>query len=201
MYPVAFEADYVERRSRLTSFFRLILVIPWAIVSLFWGLVAGVCVILAWFAIVFTGRYPQGLYDLVSQALRFTTRFYAFEYLMTDAYPPFGGDEAPGYPARLRIGPPLPQYSRWKTLLRLILGIPVMIVLYLMNALVGVISILSWLVIVITGRHPEGLFDVAKLGLAYQLRGSAYLLLLTETYPPLSPDDGAAVTPAAPPAV
>jgi hypothetical protein len=198
MYPVAFEADYVERRSRLTTFFRLVLLIPWAIVSLFWGLAAGFSAVLAWFAMVITGRYPQGLYDLVAKALRFTTGFYGFSYLMTDRYPSFGGEAASGYPVRLRIAPPLERYSRWKALLRLILAIPVMIVLYLMNLLVQVIAMLSWVVIVVTGRQPEGLFDVTKLALAYQMRGTAYLLLVTETYPPLSPDVGAAATPATP---
>ncbi len=57
-YPVTFEVDYVERRSRLTAFFRLILVIPLAIWLVFYGLVAYLAIIIAWFAIVITGRFP-----------------------------------------------------------------------------------------------------------------------------------------------
>ena len=65
-YPVTFKADYVEKRSRLTTFFRLLLAIPHLIVLYFYGLAAGVVVIVAWFALLFTGRYPQGMYDFVA---------------------------------------------------------------------------------------------------------------------------------------
>ena len=68
-YPVTFKADYVEKRSRLTTFFRLILAIPHIIFLYFYGLAAGVVVIIAWFALLFTGRYPPGMYDFVSGSL------------------------------------------------------------------------------------------------------------------------------------
>jgi hypothetical protein len=63
---VTFEADYVERRSRLTTFFRLLLVIPHLIVLYLWGIVAGIAVVIAWFALLFTARYPRGLYMFVA---------------------------------------------------------------------------------------------------------------------------------------
>lgn len=198
MYPVAYEADYVEQRSRLSTFFRLILVIPWAIVSIFWGIAALVCVVIAWFAIVVTGRYPQGLYDLVASALRYFTRMNGFAFLVTDAFPPFGGEDEPAYPVRLRIAPPLEQYNRWKTLFRIVLVIPIAIVLYFVQLVSRAISVLAWLVIVITGRLPRGIYDVMLFTLAYEARASAYQMLLTETYPPFSPDDGTA--PSTPPA-
>jgi hypothetical protein len=197
---VTYEVEYVEQRSRLSTFFRLILAIPWFIVSIFWGLVALVCVVIAWFAIVFTGRYPEGLYNGVSMALRFGTRMNGFALLMTDAFPSFGGDEDPEYPVRLKIGPPLAEYSRVKTLFRIILIIPILIVLYFVQIVSRAISLLAWLVIVVTGKLPRGLFDVMRFTLAYEARASAYHLLVTETYPPFSPDDDAPVTPAAPPA-
>jgi hypothetical protein len=200
MYPVTYEADYVEQRSRLSTFFRLILAIPWFVVSIFWGLVALVCVVIAWFAIVFTGRYPEGLYRGVSMALRFGTRMNGFALLMTDAFPSFGGDEDPEYPVRLRIAPPLEQYNRWKTLLRIVLVIPIAIVLYFVQIVSRAISILAWLVIVITGKLPRGIFDVMRFTLAYEARAGAYQLLVTEAYPPFSPDDEAPATSAAPPA-
>ncbi|MDO8209537.1 DUF4389 domain-containing protein [Conexibacter sp. CPCC 206217] len=189
MYPVTFDAEFVEQRSRLTSFFRLIISIPWLIVSIFWGLGAVVCAVIAWFAIVFTGRYPQGLYDFVGKALRYNARVNAFQHLMTDRYPSFGGDEDPDYPVHLRIAPPLEHYSRVKTFFRVILMIPVFILLYLMEILARAIGVLSWVVIVVTGRQPKGLFDVVKLVVAYQARAGAYHLLVTETYPPLTPED------------
>ncbi|HZV73853.1 MAG TPA: DUF4389 domain-containing protein [Conexibacter sp.] len=196
---MAYEADYVEQRSRLSTFFRLILAIPWFIVSIFWGLVALVCVVIAWFAIVLTGRYPEGLYKGVSMALRFATRMNGFALLMTDAFPPFGGEENPEYPVRLQIAAPLEAYSRVKTLLRIILVIPIAIVLYFVQIVSRAISILAWLVIVITGKLPRGIFDVMRFTLAYEARASAYQLLVTETYPPFSPDEEAPGAPLAPP--
>ncbi|MGB2712390.1 MAG: DUF4389 domain-containing protein [Conexibacter sp.] len=198
MYPVAFEADFVEKRSRLSTFFRPLLVIPWVFVSIFWSIGAFVCVVLAWFAIVATGSYPRGLYDFVGKALRFTTRVNGFYYLMTDRFPSFGGEEGSDYPVRLVIPAPQERYSRWKTGLRIIIAIPVMIVVYLMGLLVGIVGFLSWIVIVIIGRDPQGLFDVMRLGLAYMSRANAYFLLVTETYPPFSEDEGATASPAAP---
>lgn len=203
MYPVAYEIDYAEQRSRLTTFFRLILVIPWAIVGIFWLLAALVAVVIAWFAIVFTGRYPQGLYDLAAKALRYYTRVNSFALLMTDAWPSFGGGEDPQYPARAAIAPPLAEYSRWKTLLRIFLLIPIVIVLYFVQLVSRAISVLAWLVIVVTGRLPRGIFDVMRFVLAYETRATAYEWLMTETYPPFSPDDEPTPAPpaAAPPPV
>ena len=77
-YPVTFKADYVEKRSRLTTFFRLILAIPHFIAVFFYFLAAEVVVIIAWFALLFTGRYPQGMYDFVAGSLRYQTRVYGY---------------------------------------------------------------------------------------------------------------------------
>ncbi len=199
MYPVAFQADFVEQRSRLTTLFRYFLVIPWLIVAIFWVLAAFVSVVIAWFSIVLTGRYPQGCYDLTASALRYVTRVNGFYYLMTDAWPPFSGGEEPSYPVRIVLPAPLESYDRLKAGLRIIFAIPVVIIAYLMSILLSVVGFVSWVVIVVTGRDPQGLFDVMKLGSAYIVRASAYIYLMTETYPPLSEDDGAGAMPAAPP--
>jgi hypothetical protein len=192
MYPVTYESDYVEQRSRLTTFFRLILAIPWMIVGIFWGIAALVCSVLAWFAIVFTGRYPEGLYNVCAQALRFVTRVNSWMILMTDAWPSFGGGEEPDYPIRLRIAPPLEKYSRAKTFFRFILLIPITIILYLVGLVGQAIGILAWLIIVVTGKEPRGIFDVTRFTQAYQARATAYHFLMTETYPPFSADDESA---------
>jgi hypothetical protein len=73
-YPVTFEADYVEQRNRLTTFFRLLLMIPVAIVLYVFLIVAYVAIVIAWFAIVLTGKYPKGLYKFVADTTRFITR-------------------------------------------------------------------------------------------------------------------------------
>ncbi|HEY4280779.1 MAG TPA: DUF4389 domain-containing protein [Conexibacter sp.] len=199
-YPVAFQSDHVERQSRLTTFFRLIVAIPWFIVAYFWELVGFVGVVIAWFAVVITGRYPAFAYEWVSMALRYRTRILGWSYLMTDAWPPFDGGEHPEYPIRLVIPQPLEPYSRWKALLRLILAIPVYIMAWLFGILAEIVAIISWVVIVITGKLPTGLFDVQRLAMAYTALAGVYVSLITETYPPISPeDDGAVAVPASPP--
>ncbi len=137
MYPVSFAADYVERRSRLTTFFRIILAIPHIIVLYVYGIVAYIGVIIAWFAIVITGRYPEGLYNFVAGFVRYATQVIAYVTLLTDVYPPFG----PGgvdYPIRMTFAGPLPQYSRLKTFFRFILAIPLVVLRYVARDPAGV---------------------------------------------------------------
>jgi hypothetical protein len=183
-YPVTFEADYVERRNRLTAFFRLILVIPVAIWLYLYAIVAFVAIVIAWFAIVITGRYPQGLYDFVAGYTRFATRVTAYAALLCDPYPPFGSGPDPAYPIRMEFAGPLERYSRLKTLFRIILEIPLLFVRYVMGLAIEVGAVGAWFVILFTGKLPRGLFDLLLLGNSYTARSDAYLYLLTETYPP-----------------
>jgi Domain of unknown function (DUF4389) len=183
-YPVTFEADYVERRNRLTAFFRLILVIPVAIVLYVYGIIAFFALVIAWFAIVITGRYPASLYDFVAGFTRFLTRVTAYAALLCDPYPPFGGSSDPAYPVRMQFDGPLERYNRLKTAFRLILAIPVAILRYVMGLLLEIGAIAAWVIILITGKLPRGLFDLMVLANSYTARSDAYLYLLTETYPP-----------------
>jgi hypothetical protein len=187
MYPVSYEADYQgEGRKRLRTFFRGILVIPWQIVQYLYGIVAQICAVIAWFAIVFTGRYPEGLYNFNSGFLRMSTRVNGFYYLLTDVWPPFNGEDDPGYPIRVGVSPPLDIYSRVKTGFRLIIGIPVMLLAFVQALILGVCGLIAWFAILFTGRHPEGLFDPMRSASAYIARATAYFLLLTEDWPPFS---------------
>jgi Domain of unknown function (DUF4389) len=196
-YPVTFKADYVEKRSRLTTFFRLILAIPLVIVAFFYVLAAEIVVIIAWFALLFTGRYPQGMYDFVAGALRYGTRVCGYVFLLTDQYPPFSGDPAIAYPVDLVIAPPKAEYSRLKVLFRIILMIPVYIINYAMQIVAQVGALLAWFAIVILGRQPKGLQDMIALGVSYQQRSYAYFFLLTEDWPPFTDDTtGRTVEPA-----
>lgn len=201
-YPVTFQADYAESRSRLTAFFRLILAIPLAIWLYVYALVAAVAVVIAWFAIVFTARYPRGLYDFVAGFTRFTARFMAYTYLLVDPYPSFGGSDDLAYPVRMQFEP-LEQYSRLKTLCRVILAIPILILRYVMTILLEIGAIGAWIVIVITGKLPRGLFDLMVLANSYIMRSDAYIYLLTETYPPFQDEQtraaGTPTSPATPP--
>ena len=183
-YPVTFEADYAEQRNRLTTFFRLILMIPVAIVLYVFGIVAYIAIVIAWFAIVLTGRYPAGLYKFVADFNRFLARATAYAVLLTDVYPPFNGAADPAYPVRMEFSGPLESYSRLRTLLRFILAIPIMILRYVMTLLLEIGAVAAWVVIVVTGKMPRGLFDLMVLANSYTARSDAYLFLLTETYPP-----------------
>lgn len=186
-YPVTFEADYVEKRSRLTTFFRWLLVIPQFIVMAFYGLAAAVVVIIAWFALVFTGRWPRGMYDFVAGFFRYSTAVHGYWFLLTDQYPPFGPD-VDSYPVRLNIAPPQDEYNRLKVLFRIILAIPVYVIAYAMNIVAQVGAFLAWFAIVALGRQPKGLQDMIALGLSYQQRGYAYMALLAEDWPPFTDD-------------
>jgi hypothetical protein len=185
---VTFKADYVEKRSRLTTFFRVLLAIPHIIFLYFYGLAAGVVVIIAWFALLFTGRYPQGMYDFVSGSLRYSTRVYGYLWLLTDEYPPFSGSADTLYPVDLNIGPPKSEYSRLKVLFRIILAIPVLIIHYAMQIVAEVGAFIAWFAIVVLGRQPKGLQDMIALGTSYQQRAYAYLALITEDWPPFTDD-------------
>jgi hypothetical protein len=198
-YPVTFEADYVESRNRLTAFFRLILAIPLMIWLYVYAIVAGIAIVIAWFAIVLTGQYPRGLYDFVAGYTRFLARFTAYTVLLCDPYPSFGGADDPAYPVRMEFQP-LEHYSRLKAFLRIILAIPVVILRYVMGILLEIGAIAAWIVIVITGKMPRGLFDLMVLANSYTARSDAYLYLLTETYPPFQDEQTRAAGMTPPPA-
>jgi hypothetical protein len=189
-YPVTFEADYVEQRSRLTTFFRLLLAIPHLIFVYLYQLAAGIVVIVAWFVLLFTGRWPLGMYDFVAGSLRYSTRAYGYTLLLTDDYPPFSGDPTLAYPIRLNIEAPKPEYSRLKVLFRIVLAIPVLIITYAMQIVAQVGAFLAWFAIVVLGRQPKGLQDMIVLGLSYQQRAYTYIALITEDWPPFT-DEGA----------
>jgi Domain of unknown function (DUF4389) len=183
-YPVTFEMDFVERRSRLTTFFRWLLVIPHLIVLTLWSIAAGLAIFVAWFAVVFTARYPLGLYDFVAGFLRYSTRVTAYACFGTDPYPPFTGGEERAYPARLNVAPPLERYSRLKAGFRLILAIPVLLILSAMQIVYQIGAFIAWFAILVLGRQPKGLQDMIALGVSYQQRAYAYFALVTEDWPP-----------------
>jgi uncharacterized membrane protein len=197
-YPVTFEADYVEQRSRLTALFRLLLAIPLAIWLYIYSILACIAVVIAWFAIVITGRYPKGLYGFVAGFTRFQVRFTGYAALLCDPYPSFTGSADPEYPVRMEFAGPLEHYSRLKTLFRIIIAIPLLVIRYIMGLLLEVGAVAAWVIIVITGKLPRGLFDLLVLANSYTARSDAYLLLLTETYPPFQDDQtrSAGLTPA-----
>jgi hypothetical protein len=85
-------APQLVNRNRLTVAFRIILVIPQVIVVALLSLVALVAGLIAFFAVLFTGRWPDGLRDFVIKVMRWGVRVQAYFSLLTDEYPPFALD-------------------------------------------------------------------------------------------------------------
>jgi hypothetical protein len=177
-------------------------------VTAFWGFAGFFTVIAAWFALVATARYPQGLFRFNSGVLRAIARSTAYTYLLADPFPPLGTQENPEYPVRLEIGPPQERYSRLKVLFRGLLAIPVYIVAQVFNYAIQAVSFVCWLVIVVLGRIPFGLHEALEFLVGFNTRVAVYAFgLLTDVYPPFrdpgpsEPDDlGAAPTYGQPPA-
>jgi hypothetical protein len=186
MHPVAYSAQYEgEDRNRLTVFFRFFMVLPLMIVGFFYIIGAYVATIIAWFALLFTGNYPQGLYDFNAGVVRYLTRVAGYYNLLTDEYPSFGLDDDPNYPVRTLIGDPLPEYDRLKVLFRIFLLIPVVIINYVMGLITSVIGFISWFMIVFTGGYSDGLYKPLRAASAYTTKAFAYHLLITEEFPPV----------------
>ena len=88
-YPITLDVEYSERLSRLTTFFRGIMMIPQYFVLFFIEIAAGVVLFISWWAILFMGRYPRWAFNFVSGYLRWATRVSGYYLLLTDKYPPF----------------------------------------------------------------------------------------------------------------
>jgi Domain of unknown function (DUF4389) len=190
MYPVAYSVQHEEEgRNRLTVFFRLILAIPWVIFAAIWGLAVFFTLIASWFALLFTGRYPEGLYEFHSNFLRFMARVHGWTYLLVDEFPPFNGSPDDAYPVRVAIAPALDSYSRAKVFFRLILMIPVYILAYIMSIIVELVAIVAWFVLVFVAKLPEGLYKPMRAANAYLVKAGSFYLLLTEDFPPFWVDE------------
>jgi hypothetical protein len=185
MYPISYEADYERNPNRVTTFFRLILAIPWLIVGFIYGIAVSVTGLIAWFAVVILGRYPEGLFNFNAGMLRYFVRVGSFFSLLTDQYPSFGLGEDPTYPVRLRIAPAAERQSRLKAFFRLILAIPILIVAYAAQGIHNGAIVVSWLTIVFRGYQPAGVHNALVFTTALQARAYGYLGLLTDDYPPV----------------
>jgi hypothetical protein len=199
-YPVEFEMDYIERRSRLTTFFRSATAIPHILFALVYGIAFYVVYVIAWFALMFTGRWPAGLYEFAGGFLRYITRLSAYMYLGVDQYPPFNGAPDDSYPVRVHIAPPLASYSRLKVFFRTWYAILALVIRYAMSIVIGVVGLISWFAIVFTGRQPESLQNALSFALSYTTRADALIFLITETYPALG-DTAVPIAPAVQPSV
>jgi len=94
-YPINFDVRYPDQLSRWkVAIWKIITSIPHFIILIFLSLAAFVVVVIAWFAILFTGRYPRGLHRFVAGVLRWSLRIQAYVFSLTDEYPPFSLEAA-----------------------------------------------------------------------------------------------------------
>jgi hypothetical protein len=186
MYPVAYEADFKPEPNRWTTFFRLILAIPWLIVAIFWGILFAFTHFFAWVAVVILGRYPQWLYEFNSGVVRFSIRVSAWMYLQTDAWPPFGLKDDPSYPIRVNIAPAAERQSRLKAFFRVILVLPVALILSYGTSYIQLLAAaVAWLTIVFRGYMPAGINSMLTFLNSFHARVLGYLAILTDSYPPV----------------
>ena len=192
MYPITYEADYNREPGRVSTFFRYILAIPWLIVAYIYGIAAVFTLLAAWVVIIVTGRQPDGLYNFNGGVLRYVTRAQSFQYLVTDAWPPFGLRPDPTYPVRLNIAERPERQSRLKALFRLILAIPLFFVAWAISILHYGAIFVSWLTIVFRGYQPAGVHNALVFTSAWGARFGGYLFMLTDVYTPVG-DEGVQV--------
>jgi hypothetical protein len=203
---VEFSAEFVEHRHRGLTFFRSILLIPLIIWAAIYAIGVYVVVFLAWFALLFTGRYPEGMYNFVAGFIRFSGRLGAYASLMTDTYAPFGGGDYPEYPVRVEVAPPLERYGRWRVFLRYPIYALILVVFYVGYAaflpllFLSGIPALHWITIVNDGRARPTLQRLTWVWVAFQLRLSAYLFLMAQDFPPFLGEWKRSAVPATPPA-
>ena len=200
MYPVQYEADFQSEQNRATTFFRIILAIPWLIVGIAYYIAASFTHLVAWVAVVILGRYPEGLYKLNSGFVRYFVRTSAWVYLQTDEWPPFGISDDPSYPIRVDIAPRAERQSRLKAFFRIILALPMLIVSYAVNYVHLWIAVIAWLTIVFRGYLPEGINVAMTFCNSFYARLYGYIGLLTDAYPPVGIEKGKEGGPAAAPA-
>jgi hypothetical protein len=167
---------------RLTVAFRIILLIPQIIVLFFVGIALGVVVVIGWFAALFMGRLPRWAHTFISDVLRWYTRVDAYGLLLTDRYPPFSFEDDESYPAR----PVLPapgRLNRWTVLFRLILVFPAAVFVEIVQyGLTFPLLVVTWFIVLISGRMPPPLYSAYAALLRYQARVNAYVWLLTSEY-------------------
>lgn len=194
-YPVSLSGRLDEKLNRWLPLVKWFLAIPHYIILFFLFIALAIVWILAFFAILFTGRYPKGLFDFSVGVLRWSWRvgFYTYSALGTDRYPPFSLEPL-DYPATLEVEYPQ-RLSRGLVLLKWwLLAIPHYIIAFLFlggfgwrffgGGLLGILVLVVLLVLLFTGRYPREVFDFI-LGInRWVYRVGAYVLLMTDRYPP-----------------
>jgi hypothetical protein len=194
-YPVQLDAERQETYNRFLPLVKWLLALPHYIVLLF--LVIGVffAKIVAFFAVLFTGRYPEGIFSFVTGVLRWGWNVTAYVYLLTDRYPPFSLDPDPTYPVRFEITYPADGVDNWRPLVHWLLIIPYAIVAGVLTTVAEIVAVIGVFVILFTEKLPEGIFKLILIPYRWQFRGMAYALFMVTKYPPFEWEEPAATRP------
>jgi hypothetical protein len=179
-----YDVAYPERLSRLLIFVKWLLAIPHFFILYFVGIAFAVVTFIAWFAILFTGSYPRGMWDFALMYQRWSQNVAAYYLLLRDEYPPFG---AGPYPVRLEMEYP-ERLSRLLIFVKWLLVLPHFLILVVLGFAAVWALFIAFFAILITGRFPGGLFDFVVGVARWALRVNMYSYLMTDVYPPFSLD-------------
>ena len=188
-YPVRVSADRQDEYARLLPLVKWLLALPHYIVLavLFIGVLFAH--LIAFFAVLFTRRYPRGLFDYVVGVYRWGWRVTAYVQLLRDQYPPFTLGEDPGYPAYLEIDYPEEGIDRWRPLVQWILIIPFLIIVWLIGIISRAATLIGLLVILFTKQLPAPLFNFIVVAQRWGARAIAYAAFMVDRYPPFDFDE------------
>jgi hypothetical protein len=192
-YPIDIKGDLSSPPERGWWLIKWLLAIPHYFILCFLAIGFVVVWIIAFFAILFTGKYPKGLFDYNTGVLRWAWRvsFYSYSALATDKYPPFSLDPDPSYPADIKI--PYPKkLSQGLVLVKWwLLAIPHYIIIGVFSGgwgwrinLINVLAIFAAIYLLFTGRYREDFFKLVMGFNRWVFRVGVYASLMTDEYPP-----------------
>ena len=183
-HPVALHLDDDRRRSRLTVFFRFLLVLPHLVWLTLWSPFALLASVVNWIFAVFAGRSWRPLHRFLGAFIRYQAQVSAFLFLVANPFPGFVG--ARGYPVEPTL-PELERQSRWTIGFRHVLIVPALLLTLAFGSALYVVGILGWFAALVTGRMPGGLRNLGAISLRYTAQTYAYGAVLTGRYPDASP--------------